>query len=50
MMPPLWFLFLNLVRISDEMENQLAFRLAKEADPEGKRTVGKRPPYFLSHC
>ncbi|EIM85273.1 uncharacterized protein STEHIDRAFT_140001 [Stereum hirsutum FP-91666 SS1] len=32
-------IILVTIPVTDEMENQLAFRLAREADPEGKRTV-----------
>lgn len=31
------------IRIVDDPENQQAMLLAKEADPEGKRTIGEEP-------
>ncbi|THH10649.1 hypothetical protein EW146_g8308 [Bondarzewia mesenterica] len=33
-------IILVTIPMTDEMENQLAFRLAKEADPQGSRTIG----------
>ncbi|EGO22889.1 hypothetical protein SERLADRAFT_471404 [Serpula lacrymans var. lacrymans S7.9] len=33
-------IILTTIPMSDDMENQLAVKLAKEADPEGERTIG----------
>ena len=35
---------LNLRSLADDIDNQVALRLARREDPEGKRTIGS--PYF----
>jgi len=37
----------DLIAFTDDLENQSAAYLAKEADPEGMRTIGKKLSIFV---